>query len=96
MKKQKHSPGPWDVARSGRGELEPFNAFGRHLLSCDAADALPLKERLANARLIASAPDLLDALQRIRLGFVVTKNTDDLCFKLADDAIRMMESKEID
>lgn len=60
--KTKHTPGPWIVQRSILGELEPFGPDGRHLLSCEVADALPLKEREANGALMAAAPDLLQAL----------------------------------
>ncbi len=62
MMKTKHTPGPWTVQRSMAGELEPFGPDGRHLLSCEIADALPLKEREANGALMAAAPDLLRAL----------------------------------
>ncbi len=58
-----HTPGPWTVDRSVNGELEPFDSKDRHLLNSHSE--LPLAEREANARLIAAAPDLLDALQRI-------------------------------
>lgn len=58
----KHTPGPWTVARSVLGELEPFGPDGRHLLSCEVACSRPLKEREANGALIAASPDLLEAL----------------------------------
>ncbi|SRR5579871_1129463 len=61
----KHTPGPWHVSRSMRGELEPWNAHGIHLLSCEAAKALSLKERQANGSLIAAAPDMYRALQEM-------------------------------
>lgn len=60
--KTKHTPGPWTVQRSIRGGLEPFGPDGRHLLSCEVADAIPLEEREANGGLISASPDLLQAL----------------------------------
>lgn len=58
-----HTPGPWIVDRSMCGELEPFDAKNRHLLNSNGP--LPLRQREANARLIAAAPELLDALKKL-------------------------------
>lgn len=55
----KHTPGPWNVA------------FGEDGLVIDAPESgictvdSPLSERAANAKLIAAAPDLLEALNTL-------------------------------
>jgi hypothetical protein len=69
----KHTPGPWErherydvvIARLG-GEGEAF----RGVADCRTVD-VEGEERAANARLIAAAPDLLDAL--------MTSNGRGLC-----------------
>jgi hypothetical protein len=64
----KHTPGPWDahgtmVLQRGGVEL--------HIAYCRQADDTPLTQNAeANARLIAAAPTLLDALQKIGGGFI--------------------------
>jgi hypothetical protein len=59
----RHTEGPWQVARSVLGELEPFGPNDEHLLSSEGP--LPLQERLANARLIEAAPALLAICEEI-------------------------------
>lgn len=67
MSKTKHTPGPWKVDESGsmieteyqvnlRGEYDHICGFRKNLVG---------DFDKATARLIASAPDLLEALQRI-------------------------------
>jgi hypothetical protein len=53
-----HTPGPWAVHRDGY-TITGNRAF---IATCIAVP----NETAANARLIAAAPDLLDALDRIR------------------------------
>lgn len=65
MARRRRTPGPWSVARSTQGELEPYGPDGIHLLSSDVADARPLEEREANGFLIEAAPELLDAAQDV-------------------------------
>ena len=63
MEKQEHTPGPWRISPAG-GLIQPANGsplncicrgFGR--------DEEPFPNWEANSRLIAAAPELLDALQ---------------------------------
>jgi hypothetical protein len=72
----KHTPGPWKAVRNtAYWEIEPANA-GQDGIPfnvgdvCASAPGMPdsgLQE--ANARLIAAAPDLLEALEAFRLAF---------------------------
>ena len=76
MNETKHTPGPWELTTRGTNisgvhvactiymqnggtvDLQSQEHLGR-------SDALLADECVANARLIAAAPDLLEALQRL-------------------------------
>lgn len=71
----KHAPGPWFIWEGGvysgrpkvmkRGELSGYDAK-----ICGIDDMYgTARSRKANARLIAAAPDLLEALQQYGIGF---------------------------
>jgi len=55
----KHTPGPWGVWSIGGSQVITDNAMGRHLAKI--INGAP--EHEANARLIAAAPELLEALE---------------------------------
>jgi hypothetical protein len=85
MKNAKHTPGPWEIER-------PFEEDGLYVSSestaliCEVMEhsghGTPLQNEEAeemdeaNARLIAAAPDLLEALQYLH-GIVLNGMTDD-------------------
>ena len=88
-KKSTHTPGPW--------QLEGTEEFGFGIRptgpSAPIADSV---QGIANARLIAAAPDLLDALRAIA-DIVVTTDTDHarlsaLCAAIARTAIGSAEA----
>jgi hypothetical protein len=56
----KHTPGPWFVESHGRYRVASITST-----TGIYADAPPLMQTAPDARLIAAAPDLLDALKRI-------------------------------
>lgn len=64
MSTVKHAPGPW---AAGTEDGDPimsgcvFEMTGGRMV-CSMTGYFPWQQRLANARLIAAAPDLLDAL----------------------------------
>ncbi len=65
--KMKHTPGPWTANLAPQGgfdiEKDP-NDLGRYMvLATRNADEARAEEMHANARLIAAAPDLLEALR---------------------------------
>ena len=64
-KMSKHTPGPWAVG-SASGHIETANAWRMSIATCynkdSKADGVSKEEFAANARLIAAAPELLDAL----------------------------------
>jgi hypothetical protein len=71
----KHTPGPWEVDHAGYGSRAGFvvdEYFVRHrdvadnvAIASDIVDPATQKPSEANARLIAAAPELLQALQAL-------------------------------
>lgn len=84
-KQAKHTPGPWKVCgHDVAGDYDHFKEGVRVAIStiCEK------EERDANARLIASAPELLDALQSLL-------DCPDLNLdRLEDDTIKAIELAE--
>lgn len=69
MSESKHTPGPWKTKISG-GERDVFSVKDIHghvlaRVSGYAISAITPEQRRANARLIAAAPDLLEALKKV-------------------------------
>lgn len=69
-----HTPGPWEVtATPGTPRVRPMRLTSYHAISPDGGPALAVLPngrrdiQDANARLIAAAPDLLEALESIAL-----------------------------
>lgn len=63
----KYTPGPWGMPDSGQGRISKVGANGGWdglIATADCGDyARSKSEGLANARLIAAAPELLEALE---------------------------------
>lgn len=62
MEKQKHTPGPWEIRTTG--------ALGYHIASINdlmdvVSDSPSENYDVANARLIAAAPELLGACRKV-------------------------------
>lgn len=68
----KHTPGPWTLDLTGKG----LRGADGHAVFDDYADRSNA-ETLANARLIASAPDLLAALESARDWIVYNDESGD-------------------
>lgn len=64
-----HTPGPWAVSRNNAGAIplhfQPLEVIGRGGACCVAAKLGDGPEALANAHLIAAAPELLAACQAL-------------------------------
>ena len=66
MKNTLHTPGPWRVVHASAHEFNPETTRKDIIGKCQFGDAYVAGDISANdARLIASAPDLLDALHAI-------------------------------
>jgi hypothetical protein len=65
MKTQtQHTPGPWTAAADGmKWQISTLAFVNEQTDGLDNVGTVPIQGTLKNARLIASAPDLLDALQ---------------------------------
>jgi hypothetical protein len=93
--KAKHTPGPWEI----EGDTDIYSQEGELLASAygffDAARNLKdTPETQANARLIATAPELLQALKLLR-DELAGRWLDDLdCFKQAEAAIAKAEGRQ--
>lgn len=79
MKNLKHTPGPWKytISKSGRHQISDTNGGQVCMLWIRQSDTT-----LANGRLIAAAPDMLDALiaaakrERITVGGIHPRTVD--------------------
>lgn len=59
----KHSKGPWDDRLANQGTILIFSA-DNEVIGC-ASNVPPMGQARINARLIAAAPELLAALERL-------------------------------
>lgn len=68
MTQTNHTPGPWSLKMTG-WRTNPFAIYSPRrpgAVACvPSRTSVPLDEQDANARLIAAAPDMLAALERI-------------------------------
>jgi hypothetical protein len=82
-----HTPGPWKSSDRFPGVVLDGGNPPRQVASASGNDA---DERIANARLIAAAPDLLHALQVVAAQI---DDIDDLCNAEACKAVRAAIAK---
>jgi hypothetical protein len=61
MNRSEHSPGPWRPTKPGGAVLDAKARVVAHVARRPIVVPAPREERVANARLIAAAPDLLKA-----------------------------------
>ena len=97
MIEMKHTPGPWELGNP-TSQLE-FGVYATDKISgiryflANAEGHMGYKESLANARLIAAAPELLEALQSLvnqflqRGVFTAPEHPDRIALALAESAI---------
>jgi len=86
----KHTPGPWSIYS--------ITFKGYHQIACAqggrVCQVVPFKDEYkANARLIAAAPDLLEALKSMCEGFSALKDSDFPALAKARAAIAKAEGK---
>jgi hypothetical protein len=93
-----HTPGPWITAGPHGTGIAPASMPNERLavamaMDCELTeedmygDDVPLESQVANARLIAAAPDLLAALVRMDEEFGTQNHTNS-----ADDAVRLAQA----
>ncbi len=63
MSENKHTPGPWSARKAAHGPIDILAADGRDIVTLygGGVDEAPAD----NARLIAAAPELLEALRKV-------------------------------
>lgn len=67
-----HTKGPWTVAKGVPHvdrTTDVLGASGVYVAACNESFAIQWQEKLANARLIAAAPELLEAVQSLKKAF---------------------------
>jgi hypothetical protein len=82
----KHTAGPWNLVEEQLQEMKIISQEGRVIADVFNSDAL--KTNLANARLIASAPNLLEALKVAQVRIFMLEGTSE-----AYDAINKVLDK---
>jgi hypothetical protein len=65
MSRSKHTPGPWKIATDKDGNLIHGVVTNETHIASVGGDYQTDELRQANTRLIAAAPDMLEALERI-------------------------------
>ncbi len=78
MNTSKHTPGPWEYHISDHG----LDVYGQKKHVCGEG-WYPREEKEANARLIAAAPELLDACESIQAAWVRTDTGKDVAIAYA-------------
>lgn len=96
--KPQHTPGPWKYDGAGFGNIRPVKETGRNIVYFGRAEGSEeFKERDANARLIAAAPDLLEAcklaLERLRPGNIRKDFSGHVAYAALGAAIHKAEGK---
>lgn len=93
----KHTAGPWKAVQNSAGawEIHPTGEFNYHSIAGAHFNEYVSKdesENEANARLIAAAPELLEALGDIRAALIMGNNPNDKgLIEMADEAIAKAE-----
>lgn len=80
-----HTPGPWKT----NGDPYVSTGDGKHSIAFTDCRGISDAEAKANARLIAAAPDLLEALKDCRRALEVSGHTGELA--IVDAAIAKVE-----
>ena len=87
MTDTKHTPGPWRLGiRQPTSDKFIYGQNGEEIADCDMINNFP-ENNLANARLIAAAPDLLNAVEHLLLIAMETASEDNIVIIAAEHAI---------
>lgn len=91
----KHTPGPWKVSSYGTPHLKVFANDGAHVASVNYGD-VDMNTQAANARLIAAAPELLEALSAMVHAYTSTDgNAQCAALAKAEAAFRKAQGKTV-
>lgn len=94
-----HTPGPWHITTNYKGITEIINRFVRSKSPHPFYIALihpplphHLRDKEANARLIAAAPDLLTALEAVRERYATVSERGGIEVAITPELYRQIES----
>lgn len=89
-KRATFTPGPWEIQDAGPGTIRGlrFRVITKDSIIARTTDGW--KEARANARLIAAAPELLDALKNVKRALRMPVSLEAIRF-LVDEAIHKAE-----
>lgn len=97
--KTAHTPGPWQARKAAHGPIDIFDRRNLDVVTVYGG-GVESEAREANARLIAAAPDLLEALKdvviayrkaRVELGYDDDGESDSIA--IAEEAIAKAEGR---
>ena len=95
--RSKHTPGPWEVFDDVEGcEFPGIDNAGESIVLCGSIfddggiRGDTKEERLANARLIAAAPDMLEAIEETLQSVVMNRMYDTI--EISRDAIELLRA----
>ena len=95
--RSKHTPGPWEVFDDVEGcEFPGIDNAGESIVLCGSIfddggiRGDTKEERLANARLIAAAPDMLEAIEETLQSVVMNRLHDTI--EISRDAIELLRA----
>ena len=89
---KKYTPGPWKVGGSNKRSIFTDD---EHCLMIATAEFALVKDKEANARLIASAPDLLEACKEARKVLHMIEWSADKTLELVEKAIIKAEENGV-
>lgn len=88
MSNTKHTPGPWTVSTApGTVDVRAFD--GRFIANVDCDKRTALVETDSNAKLIAAAPEMAEALQELLCGVLhgFQRHNESDCIEMARAAL---------
>jgi len=92
----KHTPGPWDACSDiVKERRDKWVIISQPFTNGRDGPVLPLETRIANARLIATAPDMLETLEAIRdraMDKTIELHPDSDAKGCVDDVLEWAES----
>lgn len=91
--KTKHTPGPWETGTQTKGSTTLVSRIETGFAVAEMRNVHFREEAEANARLIAAAPELLEALQTFLTEYVQLVESGDAGFWNADEEEKVIAAR---